>query len=189
MNLKNSPPASALARAEQAIASRALSFPESVENNPWGHRAFKVRGKTFLFLGADAEGMSFSVKLPLSGEAALSLTFTEPTHYGLGKSGWVTAYFKPGDEIHLGLIEQWLEESYTAIAPKKLVQARAQQQQQPAAVTPQTPAVARKPKQVASAAPAKKKAASKKTAAKKQGAPAAAKKQTGTARKKTARAR
>jgi predicted DNA-binding protein (MmcQ/YjbR family) len=107
-------------RAEAAIAQLAQVFPGVTEEHPWGHRAFKVRGKTFLFLGADASGVSFSLKLPASGIAALALDFTEPTHYGLGKSGWVTARFARERDVPLPLVREWLEESYRAIAPAKL---------------------------------------------------------------------
>jgi predicted DNA-binding protein (MmcQ/YjbR family) len=109
-----------IARAEEAIASAAASHPEVVEEGPWGHRAFKVRRKTFLFLVADAEGLSFSVKLPSSAKAALRLGFTAPTEYGLGKAGWVTARFAPDDPIPLATVREWLDESFRAIAPKKL---------------------------------------------------------------------
>ncbi len=110
-----------LARAEKAIAERALGYPEVVEEAPWGHRAFKVRGKTFLFLSAEADYLSFSVKLPVSGEDVLGLTFTEPTGYGLGKSGWVTASFSPENEVPIALVQAWVDESFRAIAPKKIV--------------------------------------------------------------------
>lgn len=108
-------------RAEAAIAKLAAAFPGVTEEHPWGHRAFKVRGKTFLFLGADGDGVSFSVKLPASGDAALALDFTEPTHYGLGKSGWVTARFARARDVPLPVVREWLDESYRAIAPAKLV--------------------------------------------------------------------
>jgi predicted DNA-binding protein (MmcQ/YjbR family) len=109
-----------IARAERAIAELARAYPSVTLDHPWGHSAFKVRGKTFLFLSADAEGLSLSVKLPHSGSAALVLPFAEPTHYGLGKSGWVTARFKVAKSVPLPLLGEWLDESYRAIAPKKL---------------------------------------------------------------------
>lgn len=55
---------------------------------------------------------------------ALMLPFAEPTGYGLGKSGWVTATFNAGEKAPpVALLKQWLDESYRAIAPKKLVKA------------------------------------------------------------------
>jgi predicted DNA-binding protein (MmcQ/YjbR family) len=120
MTLKSSKPPADLARAEQAIAKLAAAYPQVTEDRPWGHRAFKIRGKTFLFLGADADGLGLSVKLPESGVMALELPFTEPTHYGLGKSGWVSASFKSGKDVPLSLVREWLDESFRAIAPKKV---------------------------------------------------------------------
>ncbi len=141
-----------LARAEKAIAERALGYPEVVEEAPWGHRAFKIRGKTFLFLSAEADHLSFSVKLPVSGEDVLGLTFTEPTGYGLGKSGWVTASFSAADDVPIALVQAWVDESFRAIAPKKLVAALA------AATTPAKAA----PKKAPPEKPKKAAAASKK---------------------------
>ncbi len=60
-----------------------------------------------------------SRKLPPC-QAALDLEFTEPTGYGLGKSGWVTAKFKDDDEPPIEFLKTWLDESYRAQAPKSL---------------------------------------------------------------------
>jgi predicted DNA-binding protein (MmcQ/YjbR family) len=114
-----------LAPAERSLAKLAAAYPETVEENPWDHRAFKVRGKTFLFLTGTAEQLNVTVKLPHSGVLALELPFVEPTGYGLGKSGWISAVFGPEDEVPIGMVAQWLEESFAAIAPKRLVAARA----------------------------------------------------------------
>jgi predicted DNA-binding protein (MmcQ/YjbR family) len=100
----------------------ALALPETKEDFPWGERAFKVRGKAFVFLSV-GDGLSFSMKLPRSGVQALALPIAEPTHYGLGKHGWVT--FTPG-RLSKALKQQffnWLIESYTSVAPSKLARA------------------------------------------------------------------
>ena len=62
-----------------------------------------------------------SVKLRYTSEVALELPFATPTAYGLGKSGWVT--FAPeADAIpHMAQLRDWIEQSYRAQAPKKLV--------------------------------------------------------------------
>jgi len=104
-----------------ALRAFALAYPETAEEFPWDHYAFKVRKKTFVFLSSGDEGLSLSVKLPLSSVAALSLPFAEPTGYGLGKSGWVTARFPEAEEAPVELLSQWIDESYRAIAPRKLV--------------------------------------------------------------------
>ncbi len=112
---------SPLKKAEDRLREIALAFPEVREEFPWGHSAMKVRGKAFVFLSSSEEGLSLSMKLPSSGVMALMLPFASPTGYGLGKSGWVTCQFAPGDEIPFELLQEWLDESYRAIAPKKLV--------------------------------------------------------------------
>src|SRR5262245_11881077 len=107
-----------LKRAEAALRSYALSFPGAYEELPWGPPAVKVTGKTFLFLGGEDGELSLSTKLPSSRDAVLALPFAEPTGYGLGKSGWVSARFGPKDRVPITLLRMWIEESYQAIAPK-----------------------------------------------------------------------
>jgi predicted DNA-binding protein (MmcQ/YjbR family) len=80
-----------------------------------------VRKKVFLFLGRSDGGLSLSVKLPDSALLALGLPFASPTGYGLGKSGWVTASFGPRARPPVDLLRRWVDESYRAVAPKKLV--------------------------------------------------------------------
>ena len=108
-------------RPYEAILRFALTFPEAVEEHPWGETAIKVRGKIFLFLGSSQGELALSVKLPQSKEFALEYPFTKPTGYGLGKAGWVSASFGARDKPPLDLLQHWVAESYRAIAPKKLV--------------------------------------------------------------------
>ncbi len=110
-----------LAKVERALAAHAASFPEVAEEAPWGHRAFKVKGKTFLFMASDGGVLSLSMKLPDSGAVALELPFAEPTGYGLGKSGWVSARFESGRNVPVPMLRAWIDESFRAIAPKKIV--------------------------------------------------------------------
>jgi predicted DNA-binding protein (MmcQ/YjbR family) len=107
-------------KAELALRDYALAFPEATEDFPWGHRAIKVKGKAFIFMGTEGEGWGFSLKLPVSADAVLMLPFVSPTGYGLGKSGWVTARFHKGDKVPLDWVRSWIEESYRAVAPKRL---------------------------------------------------------------------
>ena len=99
----------------------ALGFPEAYEEFPWGERVAKVNGKVFVFLGMDGHDLGLSVKLPQSGMLALGLPFASPTGYGLGKAGWVTARFEKGKKAPVDLLRSWIDESYRAVAPKKLV--------------------------------------------------------------------
>jgi len=109
--------------AEAALRSPALSYPEAQEDFPWGERVVKLRGKVFVFLGRPEDGLSLSVKLPGSASVALGLAFASPTGYGLGKSGWVTARFGPREKPPVALLKHWIDESYRAVAPKRLVSA------------------------------------------------------------------
>ena len=100
------------------LRAAALAFPETTEDFPWGERACKVRGKVFLFLHTEGSGVRFSVKLPHSSVEALELPNVEPTGYGLGKHGWVTADVDATRDAPVETFEAWLAESYRAVAPK-----------------------------------------------------------------------
>ncbi len=112
-----------LQKAFKDIRAAALKLPETHEDFPWGHSAFKVaKKKAFCFLVLEKGSLSLSCKLPQSSGMALMMPGVEPTRYGLGKSGWVTATFLAGKKAPpVGLLKQWLDESYRAVAPKKLV--------------------------------------------------------------------
>src|SRR5882762_905544 len=101
----------------------ALGYPEAYEEFPWGERVAKVKGKVFVFLGMDGDDLGLSVKLPHSWMLALGLPFASPTGYGLGKAGWVTARFGKREKAPVDLLRSWIDESYRAVAPKKLVAA------------------------------------------------------------------
>jgi predicted DNA-binding protein (MmcQ/YjbR family) len=159
---------------ELALRDFSLGYPGAQEDFPWGHRAIKVKGKAFLFMGHEAGGLSLSVKLPHSNAAALMMPFATPTGYGLGKSGWVSASFPKGEQPPMEMLRQWVDESYRAVAPKTLVAqigggsvataAPARSKAAPAqkAASPKKAAPAKK------TAPAKKAAPAKKTGARKQ---------------------
>jgi predicted DNA-binding protein (MmcQ/YjbR family) len=115
------PPTAAHAKAEAKLREFALAYPEVTEEFPWGERALKVRGKTFLFMRADGNGLGLSTKLPESRDFALTHAFAASTGYGLGKAGWVSASFPRGTRPPTSLLCEWIDESYRAIAPKGLV--------------------------------------------------------------------
>jgi predicted DNA-binding protein (MmcQ/YjbR family) len=102
------------------LARHALSLPEAWEDHPWeDDRVAKVRRKIFVFLAADDAG-SISVKLPDSAAFALSLACATPTAYGLGRHGWVTVRLGHASVPDTGLLCDWIDESYRAVAPKSL---------------------------------------------------------------------
>ena len=77
-------------------------------------------GGTVIHRDDDDEGLSFSVKLPHSRDHALTIPGSEPTHYGLGAKGWVT--LRPGARTSFGLLAPLIEESYRAVAPKRVLE-------------------------------------------------------------------
>ena len=115
------PPTKALAKLEQTLRAHALAIPGAEEAFPWGERAIKIRGKAFLFMRLTDDELSFSVKLPRTGIQALALSFVKPTEYGLGKHGWVTVRATKTDKALERQYLEWIEESFRAVAPKKVV--------------------------------------------------------------------
>ena len=108
----------------KALREFGLAYPGAHTKSPWpGHLDLAVNDKTFAYLSLEGEPFGISCKLPQSSAAALMLPFCEPTGYGLGKSGWVSAKFKKGEAPPVELFKAWIDESYRAQAPKKLIKA------------------------------------------------------------------
>lgn len=106
----------------KALRAFGLAYPGAHSKSPWpDHDDLAVNDKTFAYLPAAGQPFSLSVKLPYTGEVALDLPYAKPTGYGLGKSGWVS--FTPPEAEMPGLdqLKDWIDESYRAQAPKKLV--------------------------------------------------------------------
>ena len=106
----------------KALRAHGLAYPGAHTKSPWpGHLDLAVNGKTFAYLSLEDEPLSISCKLPFRAAEALKLPNVTPTGYGLGRSGWVTATFAPGEAPPLDLLKDWIDESYRAQAPKSLV--------------------------------------------------------------------
>lgn len=100
------------------LLRQALAFPEAWEDHPWEESVAKVGKKVFLFCGgADPHDPPVTLKLAESHEQALDVG-AEPAGYGLGRSGWVTVTCS---KVPSALLEDWVEESYRLVAPKRLV--------------------------------------------------------------------
>lgn len=114
----------------------ALKLPGAEEDFPWGEPVVKVRrkagvppwrkdgegvyGPMFLWLGARAASpQAIAVKLTASHEQAIALAAAVPTTIsGLGQWGWLTVALSAVD---VDLLCDWVEESYRAAAPKRLI--------------------------------------------------------------------
>jgi len=99
-----------------------LTLPGAHGKSPWpDHDDLAIKDKTFAYLPAKGKPFSLSCKLPYTSYEALQLPFAEPTGYGLGKTGWVS-FTPPEDQIpSLDQLKAWVEESYRAQAPRRLV--------------------------------------------------------------------
>ncbi|MDX6288080.1 MAG: hypothetical protein QOG53_3565 [Frankiales bacterium] len=109
-------------KVRSSLMTCALSLPEAYEDHPWGETVIKVNKKIFLFLGVDdgSHPPGFGVKLPESRDQALAVPGAQPSGYGLGKAGWVSLQLE--EKLPpINVLHDWVEESYRAVAPKKLV--------------------------------------------------------------------
>ena len=107
--------------AAEKLRAYALTYPETFEEAPWGDRVVKVRGKIFFFCGVHGKQLYVTAKLPKSGKGVLKRPYAEPTHYGMGKHGWVTCKFASEKEVPEAEVLDWIGESFAAVAPKRLV--------------------------------------------------------------------
>src|SRR5262245_35009408 len=99
-----------------------LAFPGAHTTSPWpGPLDNAVNDQSLAYLSLEGEPLGISCKLPASNAVALMLPFAKPAAYGLGKSGWVSAEFPVDATLPVDMLKAWLEESYRAQAPKKLV--------------------------------------------------------------------
>jgi predicted DNA-binding protein (MmcQ/YjbR family) len=144
-----------------------LALPGAHLKSPWpGHKDLAVNDKTFAYLSIEGEPLSISCKLPRSSHLALMLPHAQPTPYGLGKSGWVSMQF-PDGKVPVDMLKQWIDESYRAQAPKKLLEQLTEGKTPPAVTKAKSSAGKPAAKQAARpAANAAKKSAAKKKAAK-----------------------
>ncbi|MBI3439849.1 MAG: MmcQ/YjbR family DNA-binding protein [Proteobacteria bacterium] len=104
------------------MRSTALAYPQTVEDFPWNHHAYKIAGKkVFLFLTGFADGgFNCTMKLPYRHEEALRLRGAAPTGYGMAKSGWVTFTYSARAKPPITKLTDYLDESWRAVAPAKL---------------------------------------------------------------------
>ncbi|MEV5320377.1 MmcQ/YjbR family DNA-binding protein [Streptomyces sp. NPDC052687] len=116
--------ASALRKWEK-VREFALALPGAAEEFPWGESVAKVNNKVFVFLGVDDGSHPLGVTVKLTdGTAhahALTAPGAEPAGYGLGRAGWVSVPLEPKGSPPAELLCDWVEESYRAVAPKRLI--------------------------------------------------------------------
>ncbi|GAA2315262.1 hypothetical protein GCM10010234_70950 [Streptomyces hawaiiensis] len=117
-------PRNALKKWEK-VRAFALGLPDAVEEFPWGESVAKVNKKVFVFLGVQDGSYPLGVTVKLTDETAhahaLACPGAEPAGYGLGKAGWVGIPLERQGAPAAEVLCDWVEESYRAIAPKRLI--------------------------------------------------------------------
>lgn len=100
--------------ATRAVRAMAAAYPETVEEPACVKTKFRVRKKSFAFVGAKADHWSVMLKLRDSMDEARA-------HAGLeasgGKGGWVTLKY-PADQPVPAELARWMDESFRLQAPK-----------------------------------------------------------------------
>jgi predicted DNA-binding protein (MmcQ/YjbR family) len=100
------------------IRALALSFPETYEDEPWGHPVFKVADNRMFAAISSAAPVQLTVKLTAEErEIAMLLPFVSVARY-VGRYGWITAEVTDADSLDAAL--EWVRESYWLKAPAHL---------------------------------------------------------------------
>ncbi len=81
----------------------------------------KARDKAFLFMSGVGPSYTVRLKLCQSQSEAMQLAATEPGRYKVGAHGWTTISFSDSEPPPIELMKRWIDESYRAIADKKLL--------------------------------------------------------------------
>jgi predicted DNA-binding protein (MmcQ/YjbR family) len=109
--------------AKAKLLTASLMLPGATPDTPWGEAVAKVGGKVFVFFGHDdATAMGLGVKLTTTHAEALAEPNCQPSGYGLGRSGWVSHRYGPGDRIDFEVMLARVQESYHNVVkglPKK----------------------------------------------------------------------
>jgi predicted DNA-binding protein (MmcQ/YjbR family) len=100
------------------IRALALSFPETYEDEPWGHPVFKVADNRMFAAISSGLPVQLTVKLTAEErEIAMLLPFVSVARY-VGRYGWITAEVTDDDSLDAAL--EWVRESYWLKAPAHL---------------------------------------------------------------------
>lgn len=98
----------------EALRQAAIALPEVTEGTSCVNRAFKVRGKAFLYVGEKKVGTKHEhsyVMLKLADSLGEAGAMDDP-RVSVGKIGWVTLRFPPSEPLDADLLARWVVESY-----------------------------------------------------------------------------
>ncbi len=103
----------------ERLRERALSLPETYEDEPWGHPVFKVAdNRMFASMSVGDDAVFLTVKLTAEErEIAYLLPFVTHARW-VGRYGWITAEIADDETLDCAL--EWLLESYWLKCPPPL---------------------------------------------------------------------
>lgn len=110
----------------QVLRMVALSYPQAelgvaCQGTALESSTVKARDKAFLFMSGIGPSYTVRLKLCQSQTEAMQLAANEPGRYKLGTHGWTTISFSDSAPPPIELMKRWIDESYRAIADKKLL--------------------------------------------------------------------
>lgn len=110
----------------QVMRRVALSYPQAelgvaCQGTALESSTVKARDKAFLFISGVGPSYTVRLKLCQSQSEAMQLAANEPGRYKLGAHGWTTISFSDSEPPPIERIKRWIDESYRAIADKKLL--------------------------------------------------------------------
>lgn len=107
----------------KVIRELALQFPEVEEGASCVNRAFKARNKSFLFMGMNDSTYDLRLKLKASLNEAVAMAEKSPDRCSVGAHGWVHLTMPHGKSLAKTMLQRWISESFSLLAPKSLVTA------------------------------------------------------------------
>lgn len=110
----------------QVLRMVALSYPQAelgvaCQGTALESSTVKARDKAFLFMSGAGPSYTVRLKLCQSQTEAMQLAANEPGRYKLGPHGWTTISFSDSAPPPIERMKRWIDESYRAIADKKLL--------------------------------------------------------------------
>lgn len=105
----------------EEIRKLATAYPDLTEGTSCAKVAFKVKGKSFVFVEQKDGEWNAMVKLDASLADAKARQKKQPNNISVGNHGWTTLKFKNGKGPPKTVLRRWIDESFRLLAPKKVV--------------------------------------------------------------------
>lgn len=105
----------------EQIREIAFTYPELTEGTSCSKVAFKVKGKSFVFVEQKDGEWNAMMRLGDSIPEAELMAKESPDNVSIGKHGWTTLRFKNGKGPTKKILKRWIDESFRILAPRKVL--------------------------------------------------------------------